>query len=110
VVSKYIANHPINNINGGATIHYKRFICNVGGTFITRNAEQIPSIEGDVKTQYGIINTKLSYAAADIPVSLFVNVRNIFDTQYQEILGARMPGRWLMAGISWNFNYFKMKL
>jgi len=37
-------------------------------------------------------------------------VRNIFDTQYQEILGARMPGRWLMAGISWNFNYFKMKL
>ncbi|MDA8886072.1 TonB-dependent receptor plug domain-containing protein [Bacteroidia bacterium] len=109
VISKYIANHPINNINGRATINFKRFTWNIGGTFITRNADEIPAIGGAVKNQYGILNTKLSYAAKEIPVSVFVNVRNLLDANYQEILGARMPRRWAMAGISWNFDYRKVK-
>jgi iron complex outermembrane receptor protein len=109
IISKYIANHPLHNINGGATIHFGRFNWNIGGTFITRNADDIPSIDGNVKNQYSILNTKLSYTAKDFPASVFVNVRNVLDTEYQEILGARMPGRWIMGGISWNLNYRKVK-
>lgn len=110
LVSKYIANHPINNLNGGAIIRYKRFTWNLGGTFITRDADEIPVIGGEVKNQYGILNTKLNYAAKDLGVNLFVNVRNVLDTQYQEILGAQMQGRWIMAGLSWNIRTYSMKL
>ncbi len=109
VVSKYIANHPINNINGGATLRFKRFTWNIGGTFITRDADELPTIGGEVKNQYGILNTKLNYAAKDLGVNLFVNVRNVLNTQYQEILGAQMPGRWIMAGLSWNLATVKLK-
>jgi iron complex outermembrane receptor protein len=30
---------------------------------------------------------------------LYVQVMNLTDTQYQEILGAPMPGRWVMGGV-----------
>ena len=109
VVSKYIANHPINNINGGATLKFKRFTWNIGGTLITRDADELPTIGGEVKNQYGILNTKLNYAAKDLGVNLFVNVRNVLDSRYQEILGAQMPGRWIMAGLSWNLATVKLK-
>lgn len=108
VVSKYIANHPIHNLNGGATVHFNRFVWNIGGTLITRNAEDIPSIDGQVQNQYGLLHTKLSYTSPTAGIKLFVNVRNVLDTQYQEILGAQMPGRWVMAGISWNIAWIKV--
>lgn len=102
VVSKYIANHPVHMLNGGVTIYYKRFTCNLGGTFIVRDIDVLPAIGGKVKNKYSIANIKLSYAARNANVKLFVTARNLLDTKYQEILGAQMPGRWILAGIGWN--------
>ncbi|MGB0849957.1 MAG: TonB-dependent receptor plug domain-containing protein [Bacteroidia bacterium] len=102
VVSKYIANHPINNINGSVQLTSGGWNLNLGGAFITRNEEAVEAINAEIQSQYALVNARLSYTSQKMPVSVFVNVRNILDTQYQEILGARMPGRWMMAGISWS--------
>jgi hypothetical protein len=33
------------------------------------------------------------------PLELFVEVANLFDVRYQEILGVDMPPRWIAAGL-----------
>lgn len=102
VVSKYIANHPINNINGSIQLTSGGWNLNIGGAFITRNEEAAEAINAEIQSQYALVNARLSYTSQKMPVSVFMNVRNLLDTEYQEILGARMPGRWMMAGISWS--------
>ncbi|PCJ65189.1 MAG: hypothetical protein COA58_10010 [Bacteroidetes bacterium] len=109
VISKYVANHPIHNINGNLNITYYGFGINIGGALITRNAEAVEAINANIKNQYTVLNAKISYRSKLFPASIYLDVRNILDTQYQEILGARMPSRWIMAGINWNFRYQKVK-
>ena len=108
VISKYIANHPIHNINGSLNIRYGGFGLNIGGAMITRNAEAVEAINAEIKDQYAIVNLKLSYTVNNFPASVYLDVRNALDTRYQEILGSQMPGRWIMGGIRWNFNRTKL--
>ena len=118
VVSKYIANHPIHNLNGSLNIRYAGLDLNLGGAMITRNADAVKAINDDgiltgdistkIKDQYAILNLKLSYTVKEFPASVYVDVRNALDTQYQEILGSQMPGRWIMGGIRWNFQRIKI--
>ncbi len=102
VVSKYIANHPIHNINIGLNLDVNRFSFIVTGNLVTRNEEIIESIDASIPANYSLINTRVSYSSAIIPVRFFAEVRNLGNTQYQEILGARMPGRWFYGGLTWN--------
>ena len=108
VVSKYIANHPIHNLNGSLNIRYAGLGLNIGGALITRNAEAVEVINAEIKDQYAILNLKLSYTIKEFPASVYVDVRNALDTRYQEILGSQMPGRWIMGGIRWNFQRIKI--
>ena len=108
LVSKYIANHPIHNLNGSLNVRYAGFGLNVGGAMITRNAEAVDAINAEIKDQYAILNLKLSYTVKDFPASVYLDIRNAFDTRYQEILGSQMPRRWLMGGIRWNFQRIKL--
>jgi vitamin B12 transporter len=109
VVSKYIANHPLHNINGNLNYSIHGFGVNIGGAFITRNEEAVEAINAEIKNQYAVLNAKVSYTLKDFPVSLYVDIRNILDTQYQEILGARMPSRWILGGIRWDIKHTKVK-
>ena len=34
---------------------------------------------------------------------LSLQVNNLFNRHYSDILGASMPGRWILGGIAWNF-------
>ena len=108
VVSKYIANHPIHNLDGSLNIRYAGLGLNIGGALITRNAEAVEAINAEIKDQYAILNLKLSYTIKEFPASVYVDVRNALDTRYQEILGSQMPGRWIMGGIRWNFQRIKI--
>ena len=108
VVSKYIANHPIHNLNGSLNIRYADLGLNIGGALITRNAEAVEVINAEIKDQYAILNLKLSYTIKEFPASVYMDVRNALDTRYQEILGSQMPGRWIMGGIRWNFQRIKI--
>ena len=109
VTSKYIANHPLNNINGQINFNYQGFGLNVGGAWITRNKEEAKAINAQIQDEYALLNLKLSYTMKDLPGSVYIDVRNALDTNYQEILGAQMPGRWIMGGIRWRLYRMKVK-
>lgn len=103
IISKYISNHPIHNLNAMVNYSIYGFDINIGGSLITRNAEELETIAADIPSDYALLNSRISYTSKTLPVSVYVDVRNVLDTQYQEILGARMPGRWLIGGIKWRF-------
>jgi vitamin B12 transporter len=45
---------------------------------------------------------ELKWIIPKIKSSLFAEANNVFDKQYSDLLGAPMPGRWLMGG--WRIN------
>ncbi len=108
VVSKYIANHPIHLASPRLLFRYNRIRLSVSSNFITRNAEEVPNINGEVKDQYFLMNMRFSYKPKYVPARIFVESRNVLDTQYQEILGAQMPGRIVYAGFIWRWGENKL--
>lgn len=102
-VSKYIANHPIHSVAPRALFRHKRFYVSTSANLITRNADEIPTINGEIQTSYVLVNARISYKPPVLPARIFVEGRNLLNTNYQEILGAQMPQRWLYGGFIWRW-------
>ncbi len=103
VESKYIANHPIHIASPRILFRYNRIRASLSSNLITRNPEKIEGINGEVKNQYTLMNMRISYKPKFVPARLFIEGRNILDTQYQEILGAQMPSRTIYGGFIWRW-------
>ena len=72
--------------------------------FKERNTQLAESIFTELKSSYALLNARLGYGFLENKLSINIQILNLTDTKYQNILGAKMPGIWLMGGISWNFN------
>lgn len=51
-------------------------------------------------SSYAVVNLRASYQAfsGSVPVTFSLDLRNIFDRAYTEVLDAPLPGRWLVFG------------
>lgn len=103
-VSKYIANHPIHDLSLILSFQSTYFDVTTTSHFISRNNETVANINGDIKSSYSVHHLKVQASPfSSQPVSVYMKVHNLLDEQYQEILGAQMPGRWIMGGVKWDF-------
>lgn len=107
-VSKYIANHPIHIASPRLLFRYNRVRASISSNYITRNPESVESINGEVKDAYLLMNARVSYKAKYVPARIFIECRNVLDTQYQEILGAQMPSRMVYGGFIWRWGEGKI--
>ena len=98
-ISKYIANHPKHQFSFTADASLNRFRITSESSYRVRSSESADLIAGDVPDGYFLTNLKLQYTFSGWPLTAYVQGLNLTDTQYQEILGAPMPGRWLMGGL-----------
>jgi iron complex outermembrane receptor protein len=98
-VSKYIANHPKHQFSFTVDANLNRFRITSESSYRVRSSESADLIAGDVPDGYFLTNLKLQFAFSGWPLTAYVQGLNLTDTQYQEILGAPMPGRWLMGGL-----------
>ena len=104
-VSKYVANHPIHDLSLILSFSSDRFGITTTSQLIQRNEETLSNINGSINSEYLLNHLKLDvkpFQGNDL--ALYVKVHNLFDIEYQEILGAQMPGRWIMAGLKWDFD------
>src|SRR6056297_179495 len=101
--SKYIANHPEHQVNFGLRYSTSWGAIHSENSYRVRSEESAELIEGDVPSRYFISNLNLQVTPGWSPATLYVQVMNLTDTQYQEILGAPMPGRWVMGGLKLDF-------
>lgn len=101
--SKYIANHPKHQINLGLRYSTRWGSVHTENSYRVRSGEFAEAIGGDVPDGYFISNLNLQFTPGWSPAMLYIQIMNLTDTQYQEILGAPMPGRWVMGGLKLDF-------
>ena len=97
-ISKYIANHPSNQIMIGIKASLNRLLIYSQSSWRVRSAEAAPSIDASVPGSYFLTNLNLEYEALN-RVAIYAKILNLTNTRYQEILGPPMPGRWMVGGL-----------
>jgi len=75
----------------------------VTASYIQRNPFDITSPIGEAPNEYLVLNARVSFKPPVFPARIFIEGRNLTDMNYQEILGAQMPGRWLYGGFVWRW-------
>ena len=97
----YLSSFAKHLINSRLILNFNSFQLSISGLFKERTAQSAESISSDLESSYGLLNARVGYGLMDNKFSLNVQILNLLDKEYQNILGAKMPGRWLMGGISW---------
>lgn len=98
-VSRYIANHPSHQILGGLSLSTSLFELSTESSYRVRSADAAAIVNASIPDSYTVTNVKLSVLLFSNKMKVYTRIMNITDERYQEILGAPMPGRWIMAGV-----------
>ena len=97
----YLSSFAKHLVNAQLILNYNSFQFSISGLYKERTAQAAESISSNLESSYGLLNARLGYGLMDNKLSLNLQVLNLLDKEYQNVLGAKMPGRWLMGGISW---------
>lgn len=97
--SKYISNHPTHNFNIWVTLRYQKFLLNTINNLIIRDSDFSETLGIDLRKSYLLSNFRFAYKFNE-KLTPFVKVNNLFNTQYSDILGVKMPSQWWMLGIA----------
>ncbi|MCK5464201.1 MAG: hypothetical protein KAI95_14335, partial [Bacteroidales bacterium] len=104
IVSKYLSAHARNLIQARIGIRTSLFNLQLLSMYKNRDAEVAREINQALTPDYMIWNLKADAYLQKRSLVLSVQVNNLLNRNYSDILGASMPGRWIMGGIAWNFN------
>lgn len=103
IVSRYIANHPSHQISIGIRFNYSHFQVHSQSEYNVRSSETAQQLNSSIPATVFLSNLKISFNPDRSRYGAYLSIMNITDAQYQEILGAPMPGRWLIAGLQMKF-------
>lgn len=107
VVSKYLLQHPRQQFNSQLRIHAKDVGFHLQMRHLMINEELGNSDFFVIASPQTLIDTKVSYRNApnifgtgnDLSLEWTLEVRNLLNKEYQQILGAVLPKRWLTLGL-----------
>jgi len=89
--------------NFNVLYRYKKMAFSATGLYKKREAQKTNGgINASLTPEYFIVNGKIEYNPFK-QLGIFVQVDNIGDISYSDLLGAPMPGRWWMGGVSLGF-------
>lgn len=75
----------------------------VTAIYKTRNPQNATAINAAISKDYFLMNGRASFSFLKNQLTTFIQVDNILDRSYSDLLGATMPGRWLLGGVSFRF-------
>jgi len=101
IVSVYIANHAKDLVTLSSIFRFGSFDFALGGLYKNRNGRFSESISSELDPSYMLWNLKSGYSFGAIDLSF--QIQNLFNADYQNILGAPMPHRWLSGSVGWQF-------
>lgn len=106
--SLYIASHARFLANFNIQYQNKRYGLSINGIYKKRQEQSSasPAI-AKVSKNYFILNAKAEAFLWQNKLSAFVEADNLFDKNYTDLLGAQLPGRWLMGGIKISLSQIK---
>ena len=97
----YLSSFAKHLINSQIILKYNSLQFSIASLYKERNQLLAESISSTLESNYALLNGRIGY---EIKNGVYFNIQllNITNTNYQNILGAKMPGRWLMGGIKWD--------
>lgn len=96
--SKYLANAARFLATLQGNWRWRNWQIGLTGIWKERSASEALAINARLQPQYAVWNVQLRRQLGS-GLAVFGRILNVMDTQYQDFLGAQMPGRWLMFGI-----------
>lgn len=95
----YVRSHAKFLTNFNVRYSYKAFALGLNGLYKNREPRKAAAINAEVSREYFVLNLLAEAAVYKQAVRVFAQVDNLFDVQYSDLLGSRMPGRWAMGGV-----------
>ena len=100
IVSVYISSHARHLVSNLISLDHGRAQFSVNTLYKSRQGRIASGIDSALDDNYMIWNARASYSLNN-SFAMNIQIQNLFDKEYQNILGAKMPGRWFMAGVSY---------
>ncbi|HEU4470031.1 MAG TPA: TonB-dependent receptor [Flavisolibacter sp.] len=97
--SFYISSHARFLTNFSLQYTTKRLALSTTGLYKTRAPQTSSAAIAQVDRAYFVLNARVEAFVWQQKLSVFAQADNLFDKSYADLLGAQMPGRWLMGGI-----------
>jgi len=98
--SLYLSTHARYLTNFNVQYSQKLFSVSINGLYKQRQPQPSATpLLAKVSSDYFVLNAKAEAFLWKKNLSAFVEVDNLFDRNYTDLLGAPMPGRWLLGGI-----------
>lgn len=104
VLSKYISNHAKHRITSNLSLQQKYFNIHLNMLWKERNPDLAEAIGASLEPSYLVVNSQLDINVYQQKAFVTLQVNNLFDVEYANILGSSMPRRWFMAGVRWQFD------
>ncbi len=96
--SFYVSSHAKFLINFSLQYAIHWFSISVNGLYKDRKAQASTPINASLSKENFLLNLQTQAFVYKNKVSFFAEVDNLFDKQYSDLLGSKMPGRWVMGG------------
>jgi iron complex outermembrane receptor protein len=102
IPSFYIIAHAKTLVQGTLMYSFKGFSLALNTLYKERNVLLAKGINAEVSSSYFLVNARLGYQF-NKTFSVFASCNNIGDITYSDLLGSKMPQRWLTGGASFAF-------
>jgi iron complex outermembrane receptor protein len=99
----YISSHARFLTTYSIVWQFGRLELATNGVCKTRKAREAANIDATITPSYWVANARVSCLLAKT-FRAFLQVDNIGDATYSDLLGSVMPRRWTKAGIQWRLN------
>ncbi|MCE7041063.1 TonB-dependent siderophore receptor [Dyadobacter sp. CY312] len=100
--SFYVSSHAKLLTNFSVLYQHSGFSLSINGLYKTRAKQEASTLQATISPAYFLLNAKAEYAFLQKTLAVFIQTDNTFNKKYSDLLGAVMPGRWLMAGVRYN--------
>jgi len=98
IPSLYVSNHASFLLNYSLLYQYHNLSFSANGLYKERRPQSRAGLV-ELSPSYFLLNLRAEYALQKHQVSVFMQVDNLLNRRYTDILGTIMPTRWLLGGV-----------
>jgi vitamin B12 transporter len=100
IPSFYVSSHATFLNNFFVEYTHKIFFISVNGVYKARDAQSAQAIKAELSSDYLLLNARIGPVLCNGRVKSFIQINNLFNIKYSDLLGSAMPGRWFIIGIN----------
>jgi vitamin B12 transporter len=102
--SFYLSSHAKLLTNFSVLYQHGKLNLSVNGLYKARARQEATTLDTQISSHYFLLNAKAEYTIVKNTLHVYVQADNTFNKHYSDLLGAVMPGRWLMGGLRCSFS------